>query len=90
MRLLSGGTVCLFLPIAAFAQSDRGTITGTVQDPAGGVVPTAAVVAHHAETGSQYQTTTTSTGNYALPQLPLASYDLTVEAPGLSFVDGGA
>ena len=44
--------------MAAFAQSDRGTITGTVQDPAGGVIPTAAVVARHAETGSQYQTTT--------------------------------
>jgi hypothetical protein len=76
--------------MAAFAQSDRGTITGTVQDPAGGVIPTAAVVARHAETGSQYQTTTTSTGNYTLPQLPLGSYDVTVEAPGFEkFVQQG-
>ena len=90
MRPSSRAIVCLFFTMAAFAQSDRGTITGTVQDPAGGVIPTAAVVARHAETGSQYQTTTTSTGNYTLPQLPLGSYDVTVEAPGFEkFVQQG-
>ena len=39
-------TACLILYAAtAFAQGDRGTITGTVTDPAGAVVANAAVQA---------------------------------------------
>ena len=39
-------TVYLFLSAwAAFAQSDRGTITGTVSDPTNAVIPGANVVA---------------------------------------------
>lgn len=51
---------------ALFAQSDRGTITGTVSDPASAVVPNAAVVAKNTETGAVYQTVTTATGNFTL------------------------
>jgi hypothetical protein len=31
--------LALFSAVAVFAQSDRGTITGTITDPTGGVVP---------------------------------------------------
>ena len=57
---------------------------------AGAVIPSAAVVAKHTDTGAQYQTVTTSTGNYTLQQLPTGSYDLTVEVAGFSkFVQQG-
>jgi hypothetical protein len=35
--------VVLFGAVALFAQSDRGTITGTISDPAGAVVANASV-----------------------------------------------
>jgi len=73
--------VCLILCApAVFAQSDRGTITGTVSDPAGVVVAT--IDAKHVETGAEYQTTSTSTGNYTLAQLPAGTYELSVSVAG--------
>jgi hypothetical protein len=60
---------CLLLPMAALAQTDRGTITGTVSDPAGAVIPGAIVRVTNVDTASQSDTVTTSTGNYTLPQL---------------------
>src|SRR5579883_3620515 len=38
--------------VAALAQSDRGTITGTISDPAGAVVANAAVEARNTDTGA--------------------------------------
>ena len=58
---------CLFLfCVVAFAQSDRGTITGTINDPAGAVVAAAAVDARNVETGAVYQAASSATGNYTL------------------------
>jgi hypothetical protein len=70
------------LTAAAFAQGDRGTITGTVADPAGAVVAAAAVQAKHVETGAVYDAASSGTGNYTLAQLPAGSYELSVSAPG--------
>ncbi len=64
------------------AQSDRGTITGTIADPAGAVVPGASIEAKNAETGALYKAASTSTGNYTLSQLPAGVYQLSVSVPG--------
>jgi hypothetical protein len=75
--------VCLFLPLAiSFAQSDRGTITGTVSDPAGAVVASAGIQVRNIETGAIYQAATSATGNYTLSQLPAGQYEMTVTVPG--------
>src|SRR2546421_12246077 len=66
----------------AFSQGDRGTITGTVADPAGAVVAGAAMEARNIETGSVYPTQSTATGNYTLSQLPAGSYEISVTVPG--------
>ncbi|MEP6961591.1 MAG: carboxypeptidase-like regulatory domain-containing protein, partial [Acidobacteriota bacterium] len=60
----------LLAVVCAFAQGDRGTITGTAADPAGAVVANAQVSVRNTDTGAVYQTTTTETGNYTLAQLP--------------------
>src|SRR5207244_3947185 len=72
------------LAAAAFAQSERGTITGTVSDPAQAVVPRATVLATNTQTGVQYETVTTQTGDYTISQVPAGTYSLSVEAPGFS------
>ncbi len=84
MRYLSVTICALVLAVAAFAQGDRGTITGTVSDPAKAVVPSAAIVLRDIDTGAEYRTTTTETGNYTLAQVPSGVYTVTVEAPGFS------
>jgi len=66
------------------AQSDRGTLTGAVADPAGALVPGAPLILRNTETGATYQTKTTETGNYTLPSLPAGNYELTVATPGFS------
>jgi hypothetical protein len=68
----------------AVAQTDRGTITGTVADPTGSVVPGAALHAKSLATGAEYDTVATETGNYTFLSLPAGAYDLTVTAPGFS------
>jgi Carboxypeptidase regulatory-like domain/TonB dependent receptor-like, beta-barrel len=71
----------LLLPWALFAQ-DRGTLTGTVSDPAGAVVANAAVEARNLETGVVYPTATTAAGNYTIPQLPVGTYEVTATVAG--------
>ena len=74
---------CLTLTVSRiFAQSDRGTITGTVTDPAGAVVANAAVEARNTATGVSYQAASTSTGNYTIAQLPVGTYDVSAAVPG--------
>ena len=90
MLFLRGSISCFLLVLVAFAQSDRGTITGDVTDPGGAVVPHSKVVARNTETGAEYDTVTTSTGNYTLSQLPAGNYDLSVEMAGFNkFVQQG-
>jgi hypothetical protein len=72
----------LLLASAAFAQTDRGTITGTVLDPAGAVVPNATIQAKNAATNETYNAGSTGTGNYTLASLPAGTYELTVNAAG--------
>src|SRR5437867_1469449 len=83
MRLL-GATVCvLLLSISiVFAQSARGTITGTVSDVTSAVIPGVSITATNRETSARYETISTETGNYTLAQLPSGVYQLAVELPG--------
>src|SRR5262249_19204248 len=73
------GSVCA---VSLFAQSDRGTITGTVSDPAGAVVAAAAIEARNTETGVVYPVAASGTGNYTIAELPSGTYELSVTTPG--------
>ncbi len=64
------------------AQGDRGTITGSVTDPAGAVIANAAIEVKNSDTGVVYRTATTATGNYTVAQVPAGPYAMTVTAAG--------
>ena len=66
----------------AFAQTDRGTITGTITDATGAVIPGATLHARNVDTGAEFDTVSTATGNYTIPSLIAGPYDLTVTAAG--------
>src|SRR5216684_8726984 len=65
-----------------YAQSERGSIRGTVEDPSGAVVAGARVTALHVGTGVETSTTTTDAGNYNIPQLPPGTYTVSAEQTG--------
>ena len=74
--------LALTLASGAFAQADRGNLTGTVTDPQGAIIPAAKILLRNTQTGSEYPTVSTSTGNYSIAQLPAGAYELNVEATG--------
>ncbi|MCX6629627.1 MAG: carboxypeptidase-like regulatory domain-containing protein [Candidatus Solibacter sp.] len=52
---------------AAFAQSDRGMITGTVRDAGNAVIPGARITATHAATNVTAKASTNEAGEFTLP-----------------------
>jgi hypothetical protein len=73
----------LILLAAAFAQTmGTGTITGTVKDPSGAVVPGVQVTATHLDTGAGHSVETNASGAYVLPALPVGTYKLTATHVG--------
>jgi len=74
----------LLLAAAAHAQIRSATITGTVTDPTGAVVPRAQVIVTEEQTGVEYKTETTDAGLYTVPYLPAGTYRVVVTAPGFS------
>jgi hypothetical protein len=80
-RLLS---IIAFLLLAATPMSTAtgGSISGTVVDPSGAVVPKAALILVNAAQRATYQDISDSKGSYSFPNLPVGRYDLTVSATG--------
>src|SRR5689334_13814000 len=76
--------LCFLLLVAscAFAQRDLGTITGTVTDAQGAVIPAAKVTIVDTATGVKYEAVTSATGVFVRPTLPPSTYSVTVEASG--------
>ena len=72
----------LLLAAGVLAQSDRGTLTGTVSDSTGALIPNANVTAVNPATGVELKTQTTGTGNYTVPSVPAGVYNLVVEVAG--------
>jgi Carboxypeptidase regulatory-like domain len=81
LSLVIFSVVLIFVPIEAFAQG-YGTISGTVSDPAGALVPGAAVTAIQAGTGLVLSTTTNGEGTFVFPTLAPSVYDLSVSHAG--------
>jgi hypothetical protein len=82
-RIVKTFGICLLaLASVTFAQTDRGTITGTVLDPAGAVVANASIEAKNTETGAVLNAGSTGTGNFTLSQVPAGTYELSVSVSG--------
>src|SRR5437016_4201741 len=73
----------LFLPVPGFAQ--EATVTGTVVDQTGGVLPGVAVTALHEATGNSFVAITDERGVYRLP-VRVGTYRVTMELQGFANV----
>jgi len=84
-------TVTFVLLLSAFclvpsapAQSTSATLSGTVEDQNGAVVPGATVTAENKATGLKRQAATNDEGQFTIPLLPPSTYTVTAQAQGFS------
>ena len=88
-RVLCGLALsCLFFLLfpnqSAFGQVDEGSITGTVTDTTGAVVPGAQVTLLNTDQGITVQTTTGAAGSYTFSPVRIGHYQITVTAKGFA------
>ena len=84
LKIYAPSLLLICLGVIGFAQSDRGTITGSITDPSGALIPGAKITLTNVETDTRSETVSTNTGNYTLPALPVGNYTLKVEHEGFS------
>src|SRR6202790_951656 len=86
--LLSFVTVIfgLFLAVPIHAQVTGATLSGTVTDASGGIIPEAGVSVKNTATGISRDVTVDSAGFYTVPNLPAGIYEVRVTATGFSTV----
>src|SRR5215468_3469878 len=81
--------VLLTVACIAGAQTNTATLTGTVMDSQGAVVPDVAITISSRATGLKRQTTTNSEGLFTLPLLPPGVYSLQAQREGFSVAEIG-
>src|SRR5438067_1214122 len=59
-----------------------GSISGTIKDSSGSVIPGVALTVTNTALGTTFKTTTDARGYYSFPSLPVGRYDLVIDAPG--------
>src|SRR5260370_21924743 len=84
MRIISLGigaaAVLLCLPLSA--QTVSGTLAGHINDSTGAFIPNVTVTAKNAETNLVREGVTNNEGYYALPFLPLGTYEVSASLKG--------
>ncbi|MBT9333173.1 TonB-dependent receptor [Paracidobacterium acidisoli] len=68
----------------AFGQVDEGSLTGTVQDTSGAVVPNAHVTLLNTDQGLNLETITNQAGAYTFSPVRIGHYSVSVTAPGFA------
>src|SRR5258708_32099865 len=81
-RVNLGLFVRFALCVTAFAQSERGTVSGTIRDPTGAVVPGAKIVVTNPATNSIFNLTSNESGEYTAPSLQVGTYNVRVDKAG--------
>ncbi|RRA48608.1 carboxypeptidase-like regulatory domain-containing protein [Acidipila sp. EB88] len=72
---------CCAFALGAFAQ-ENATVTGTISDSTGAVVPNVAVTLTNPATNQTRETQSSSSGSYVFDNLAIGNYTLSATAPG--------
>src|SRR5262249_11609157 len=83
-RVLVAISAILMLPLSGHAQDS--TVSGTVTDPSGAVIPGVTVTATHTESGNKFEAVTDERGGYRL-LVRIGNYRIMAELPGFGTVN---
>jgi hypothetical protein len=83
-KWLLGLGILLLTVSLAWGQTSNSTITGTVRDQSGGVIPGAEVIITNTATGVSASTLTNDAGMYFHPGAIPGPYQITVDWPGMA------
>ncbi len=81
-KLIGICALSAFTVAALFSQT--ASLSGTVSDPTGAVIPKATVTVTHTQTGAKRSDTSDSQGRYTIPQLPPGIYSLAAQVVGFN------
>src|ERR1700733_16171413 len=76
-----GIVVVVCFPIWLWAAAN-GSLSGTLKDQSGALVPGAAITLVNTALQSEYKAISNGPGFYSFPTLPVGHYDLAIEAAG--------
>ncbi len=79
VMLMSAG---LLIPLALYGQTVTATLTGTITDQSGAVIPGVTVKAQNQGTQLEYSAQTNETGVYKIPFIPIGTYVVSAELTG--------
>lgn len=83
MKLIRFVVLTTLLACAAAAQTS-GTISGTVSDASGGLIPEAKITARNLTTGETRETLSNSTGQFTFPFLAPGDHEIQASLPGFA------
>jgi hypothetical protein len=86
LRNILAAAGLLFLAGSVMAQTNQGTITGTVTDTQGAIIPSAQVLLTQTGTGFVLKQATNHSGIYVFSPVPIGEYSLRVTASGFATV----
>jgi hypothetical protein len=89
-NLLLAVLLLLLTAASAFNQSTNATVSGTIEDPTGALIPGVTVTATNAATGVTTNSITNESGAYNFPSLSPGTYKVSAALPGFqtqSFTD---
>jgi hypothetical protein len=81
-RIMILPVLLLLAASTLLAQNSKGSITGTIADSAGALMPGVRIEARNTDTNASYQMASTATGSYTIAQLPAGTYQISVSLPG--------
>src|ERR1041385_7317020 len=76
------GSILLALVYSAVAFAQTGSIQGTVTDKSGAVVEGASVTVRNLDTNTERAVTSSGTGAFSIPNLPVGPYEIAVKKEG--------
>jgi len=82
VRPLLAVSLAVPLALSAVAQSDSTSVSGSVTDATGALLPNAKVVLHNEATGVENTTSTNDSGQYTITNVQPGRYSVTVTASG--------
>lgn len=82
MSVILLGVLAAMTAVGAYAQSDNGSIVGTITDQTGAVIPGASVTVTNVDTGLKFEAKSNSSGEFQMPAVPRGHYKAHVNATG--------